>query len=221
MGEGIDVDDAASDGKLARFVNVVRLVEAEAEQRLLHKHDIYALPYSKLQRLLLELLSGHDELAESLRIGDDEKRQVACRETRQDFGPQDFLPRIALSELYGSLEAAGEEEHVLRTFTPFFVARLAKHLNQVVIEVACFLLIVEDKDVGHTKHLWRPYRESTKDKRHTTSVDARQLYRLVRTPLQFGSKGLHARMLCKDVKQFLYLHRSSILLSACKGTKNG
>ena len=74
MGEGIDVDDAASDGKLARFVNVVRLVEAEAEQRLLYKHDIYALPYSKLQRLLLELLSGHDELAESLRIGDDEKR---------------------------------------------------------------------------------------------------------------------------------------------------
>ena len=194
--EGIDVDDAATNGKLPRLIDVIRPVEAEAEQRLLHEHDIHPLPYAQAQSLLAEFLFRYNKFGESLGVRHDEERQTSCRESGKHFRSEDFLSGIALAELDGSLVAAWEEEHLV----------VAQESRQVVIEIASLFLIIEHKNIRHIQHLWSPFCQRSEHKRSATSLQSGKLYRLIRPLLQFCSKGFHARMPCKDAQQFLNLH---------------
>ena len=194
--EGIDVDDAATNGKLPRLIDVIRPVEAEAEQRLLHEHDIHPLPYAQAQSLLAEFLLRYNKFGESLGVRHDEERQTSCRESGEHFRSEDFLSGIALAELDGSLVAAWEEEHLV----------VAQESRQVVIEIASLFLVIKHKDIRHIQHLRSPFCQRSEHKRSTTSLQSGKLYRLIRPLLQFCSKGFHARMPCKDAQQFLNLH---------------
>ena len=206
-GEGPSIDDAAAHGKLTGLVHIVCLAEAEAEQRLLHEHQVHAFSHTKTERLLAQLLFRHDKFGKGLGMGHDKERQSPSREARQHLCAQNLLTRIALAELDSSAEAARQEEHL----------SVAKHLCKVVIEVAGFLLIVEHKDIRHPQHLWCPLGERSKHKRCTTALQTGQKNgprgvlafsgRCQPLVLQFFGKRLHPRMSGIDAKQFLYLHR--------------
>ena len=73
MREGIDVDDAAAHSELPRLIDIIGLVEAKAEQHLLHEHNVNMLPHIEGQRLFAKFLFRHNQFAKRLRIGHDEQ----------------------------------------------------------------------------------------------------------------------------------------------------
>ena len=109
---GINVEDASTNGKLTRFIDVISLLKSEITQLT---HDIYLcylLSNSKFENSLIQNLLGNHELSQGIRIRNDIDL-LASRQSCQHFRSQDFVSRIPLTILDGSSVAGRKEEDAL------------------------------------------------------------------------------------------------------------
>ena len=109
---GIDIEDASTNGKLTRFIDVISLLKSEITQLM---HDIYLcylLSYGKFEDSLIQNLLGNHEFRQGIRIRNDIDL-LASRQSCQHFRSQDFVCRIPLTILDGAAVAGRKEEDTL------------------------------------------------------------------------------------------------------------
>ena len=174
--ETVDIHDAAADGELTWFVDVVDTQESEVEERLLHIADVGLLPPAEVQRLLRHLLLRGHQFGQGLRVGYDEEegRGSGGRgNAAEHLGAEDFVGGIALTVLHGTAERTGEEEHAV----------VAQDLHQVVIEVTGLLAVVGNKQIGPCQRLGSHLAKGGKRHRQARSLCTDYLH-----PALFGNE---------------------------------
>ena len=129
---GIDIEDASTHGKLARFIDIIGFFEFEIAQGMNHIGLGYLLTCSQFQNSLIQILLSHNEFCQCIGISDD-KEMTARREARQHLGTEDFVRRITLSVFHGTPITGRKEEDLL----------LPHHLSEIVIKIACFIGIIQ------------------------------------------------------------------------------
>ena len=109
---GIDIEDASTNGKLTRFIDVISLLKSEITQLM---HDIYLcylLSDRKFEDSLIQNLLGNHEFRQGIRIRNDIDL-LASRQSCQHFRSQDFVCRIPLTVLDSAAVAGRKEEDTL------------------------------------------------------------------------------------------------------------
>ena len=137
-GEGEDVDDAAAQGVLSGFVDVVDALEAVAVEDFGDEGHVYPFMSVELQGLVGQFGTGDDFLGQRVGIGDDAEGSAGLLQAAQHLGAQYLVGGVLLSVLDGSAEGGGEEEHVV----------VAQHLHEVVVEVACLFQVAQYEGIG-------------------------------------------------------------------------
>ncbi len=139
---GIDIDDASTHGKLARFVDIVHLLKPEIAQLMHHIYLWNLLTDRKFQNSLIQICLDTTSSGKGIGIRND-KNGVACRQSGKHFGSEYLVGGIALAILHGTSIAGREEEDVF----------LPQHLREVMVEITRLVGIIE-----HEKH--RPLQPS-------------------------------------------------------------
>ena len=139
----VDIDDAATHGKLAGFVDIVHLVEAQFTQRMLQFGHVGRLPFLQHNGTLVELLLRDHQFGKGFWMRHNIQRRsrlghqltVINRRTEhsQHLGAQYLVGGVALCIFHLPAVRRGEEKH------PF----LAQHLRQVVIEITSLVGILQ------------------------------------------------------------------------------
>ena len=135
-GEGKYVDDAASDGILAGFIDIVGMLKAVAVEHLGDERHVHLLAHVEGKRLLLEFTLRHHLLGQRVGEGDDAQAAAVLLQTAEHLGAEDFVGGVLLAVLDGAAEGRREEEHL----------PVAQHLHQVVVEVTRLLAVAQHKD---------------------------------------------------------------------------
>ena len=161
--ERIDINDATSDGKLARFIDIIHSMETKAEQRLLDKRHIDTFATIKHQRLFTKSLAGDHSFGKRIRRCDEKERSVSCVNTTQYVGAQYLVTHIALAVFGSTAEATGKEEHII----------IPQNLYQIMIEIASLLGIIQHKDKGCCQCLRHLYSQGCKNHRCSTGLKSR------------------------------------------------
>ena len=115
---------------------------------------------------------------------DDIEGHTSRAQTAEHFGAHDLVPGIALSVLHRPSEAAGEEEHIL----------VSQYLHQVMIEIACLLLVVQDEEVGAVHDLRCRQGKRCEDQGGSAALQSAQRDGVPGLVLQAAGQGLYLRM---------------------------
>ena len=164
---GIDVEDASTNGKLPRLIDVISLLKSEITQLM---HDIYLcclLSDSKFEDSLIQNLLGNHEFRQGIRIRNDIDL-LASRQSCQHFRSQDFVCRIPLTVLDGAAVAGRKEEDTL----------LSQHLRKIMIEITRFICIIENEKHG-ALHLSLQRPEEHRGRRAHQSLKKDRMNRLL------------------------------------------
>ena len=79
---GIDIEDASTHGKLARFINIIGFFEFEIAQSMNHIGLSNLLTYSQFQNPFIQILLSHNEFCQCIGIS-DYREMSSRREARQ------------------------------------------------------------------------------------------------------------------------------------------
>ena len=79
---GIDIEDASTHGKLARFINIIGFFEFEIAQGMNHIGLGNLLAYSQFQNSFIQILLSHNEFCQCIGISDYQEMS-SRREARQ------------------------------------------------------------------------------------------------------------------------------------------
>ena len=149
---GKDVENAATNGILTRFVDVIHELEAQFVELFPHQLDVLQVADMQGLRAFVEHFLRDDQLAQGFRMRHDEEERgrrrlrVRCSgygrgaergQPTEHLGAQNLVGSVALTVFHRPPEAGRQEKHLLG----------AQHLRQVVIEIACLFGVVQ-----HEKH---------------------------------------------------------------------
>ena len=107
-------------------------------QHLGDESHVHLLAGVELEGLLVQLAARHHLLGQRIGIGHDAQGAVGLLQAAQYLGAEYLVGGILLPVLDGTPEGGGEEQNFL----------IAQHLHQVVVEIARFLQVAQDEDVG-------------------------------------------------------------------------
>ena len=106
-GVGKDIENAATDGKLARLIHVIRLMKAIIAQRMGHLRDVDLHAAAQRQPAFVHEFLRHHQLCQGLRMGHNKPgrgchgRRVV-RQAAQHLGTQYLVGRIPLPVFHGT-----------------------------------------------------------------------------------------------------------------------
>ena len=138
--KGEHIDNASSQGKLARLVHIVLTHESQLGELVQDGVHRDVLTHLQLQGMGGEFLARNHLLGQRIGIGHHAQR-VALLHTAQHLRTEDFIPCILLPVLDGTAVRGWEEQDI----------RVAIDLHQVVVEIPCLFGIAQDKDYGMGK----------------------------------------------------------------------
>ena len=164
---GIDVEDASTNGKLTRFIDVISLLKSEITQLMHDIHLCCLLSDSKFENSLIQNLLGNHEFCQGIWIRNDIDL-LASRQSCQHFRSQDFVSRIPLTILDGASVAGRKEEDAL----------LSQHLRKIMIEITRFICIIEHEKHG-ALHLSLQRTEEHRGRRAHQSLKKDRMNRLL------------------------------------------
>lgn len=136
--EGVDIDNAAPDGKLSRFIDIVDPFEAVAREKVGNVGEVAFLAFGQPQGVAVQLFVRGHLFAQSLGVGNHEKRRAGLLQTVDGVGAENVGGGVDLSVFQRPFVARGEEEY------PF----VAPYLGQVVVEIACLFGVVGNEQDG-------------------------------------------------------------------------
>ena len=120
IAEAVNIEDAATQGKLARFIDIVYLQKSQVAQLPCRFVSIYRFTHAKHHRPLVQLFLRNNEFGNGLWVSDDkptpnpsQREGSLSRKFRQHLGAKNLVGTVALSILDGTTIAGGEEEHLL------------------------------------------------------------------------------------------------------------
>ena len=134
---GVDIEDAATQGKLAGLIDIVHTLKLQFTQQDHHLRHVYRLPHRQVQAPIVQLLLVDHQFGQCLRVGHHIEQGTLGQtgNAGKHLGTQYLAGCIALPIFYRAAIARRKEEHLL----------LPHGLCQVVVEIACLVGILQDK----------------------------------------------------------------------------
>ena len=171
---GIDIEDASTYGKLARFIDIIGFFEFEIAQGMNHIGLGNLLAYSQFQNPFIQILLSHNEFCQCIGISDNQE-MPSRREARQHLGTQDFICSITLPVFHGTPITGREEEDLL----------LPNHLSEIVIKIACFIGIIQYEE-HRTSHLSLQRSKEHRSRRAQQALEKNGMNRLLPHQIKEG-----------------------------------
>ena len=157
---GINIENAASNGKLTRLVDIICLHEVEVAQLMRDVHQRHLVSHCELNDTLVEILLRHHHFCQSIGVSNDIEWLRGCQSC-QHLGTQYLVGCILLSVFHSTPVSRRKEESLI----------LPQYLHQVVIEIARLVGIIEHEEHRASQPLFDSGKKQRRRRAHQSTEE--------------------------------------------------